>query len=301
MKKATLLFMCTILVGALCACAPQAGNIENSITVAVGIVPEATFVEKVAGDHVKVVTLIPPGNSPANYQPTATQMQGLSDASVYFAMQTPTEEANIIPKVYDFNKDIIIVNLRDTVSKTYPNITLDGHEHNENEQIEDHEQWVDPHVWLSPKRAVVIVKTIANELSRLDEQNSKVYKDNAKKYIAELEELDKEISKITDRLSNKSFMIYHGAYGYFADDYGLKMISLESDGKPATASGMQSVIEQAKKQGITTVFFQTEFDDSQAKTVADEIGGTVLKTAPLSPDYIESLRGFANALKEQGS
>lgn len=301
MKKATLLFMCTILVGALCACAPQAGNIENRITVAVGIVPEAAFVEKVAGDLVNVVTLIPPGNSPANYQPTATQMQELSDASVYFSMQTPTEEANIMPKVYDLNKDIIIVNLRDTVSKTYPNRTLDGHKHDEHEHIEEHEQWEDPHIWLSPKRAVVIVRTIADELSRLDEQNSKTYMDNAKKYIAELNELDKEISGITDGLTNKSFMIYHGAYGYFADDYGLEMISLESDGKPATAANMQSVIEQAKSQGIATMFYQTEFDDSQAKTVADEIGGTVLKAAPLSPDYIESLRSFANALKEQGS
>ena len=301
MKKATLLFMCTILVGALSACAPQAGNIGNRITVAVGIVPEATFVERVAGDHVNVVTLIPPGNSPANYQPTATKMQELSDASIYFAMQTPTEEANIMPKVYDFNKDIIIVNLRDTVNKTYPYRTLEGHVHDDNENIKVHEQWEDPHIWLSPKRAVVIVKTIADELSRLDEQNSEVYMENANKYIAELEELDGDISEITDGLLNKSFMIYHGAYGYFADDYGLEMISLESDGKPATASGMQNVIEQAKSQGITTVFFQTEFDDSQAKTVADEIGGTVLKAAPLSPDYIESLRSFANALKEQGS
>lgn len=301
MKKATLLFMCIILVGALCACAPQAGNIENRITVAVGVVPEATFVEKVAGDLVNVVTLIPPGNSPANYQPTATEMQALSDASVYFAMQTPTEEANIIPKVYDFNKDIIIVNLRDTVSKTHPNRTLAGHEHDERESTDEHEVWEDPHIWLSPKRAAVIVQTIADELSRLDEQNSKTYMDNAKKYLAELNELDKEISSITDGLTNKSFMIYHGAYGYFADDYGLEMISLESDGKPATAAGMQSVIEQAKSQGVATVFFQTEFDDSQAKTVADEIGGTVLKAAPLSPDYIESLRSFANALKERES
>lgn len=296
MKKVTLLFLCLVLAVAFCACAENLDRQTDKITVAVGIVPEATFLEKVSGDLVNIVTLIPPGNSPANYQPTAAEMQALSDAAVYFAMQTPTEEANILPKVYDFNKNIIIVNLRDSVSKTYPLRTIDGHEYSD-----EHVQSADPHIWLSPKRAAVIVQTIAVELSRLDEQNSKTYMDNAQKYIAELNELDEEIREITEGLENKSFMLYHGAYGYFADDYGLKMISLESDGKPATAAGMQSVIEQAKTESITTVFYQTEFDDRQARTIADEIGGTVLKAAPLSPDYIESLRNFANALKEQVS
>ena len=68
------------------------------------------------------------------------------------------------------------------------------------------------------------------------------------------------------------------------------MISIEIEGKQATAQELQQAIEYAKQNGITSVFYQEEFNDSQANTVAQEIGGTVTAVAPLSADYIESLR-----------
>ena len=61
---------------------------------------------------------------------------------------------------------------------------------------------------------------------------------------------------------------------------------------------MQEVIDFANEEDITTIFYQDEFDDAQANTIAEEINGTVAKAVPLSPDYIESLTNFANALKE---
>ena len=78
------------------------------------------------------------------------------------------------------------------------------------------------------------------------------------------------------------------------------MITLEGAGKPITAAMMQDVIDYAKSEGIKNVFYQVEFDDRQAKTIAQEIGGNVTKVAPLSPDYIGGLKGFLEALAEQG-
>lgn len=308
MKKLIILIVSALMLMAFTACDATTAEGEKDsngqITVAVGIVPESTFVEKVAGDLVKVVTMIPPGNSPANYQPTAAEMAALSEAKVYFAMQTPTEEANILPKVKDFNENIEIVNLRTVVSEIYPLRTIAGHGHGEAEEgqeEEDHnEEITDPHIWLSPKRAIVMVRTIADKLSEIDEKNADTYAENAEKYIKELEGLDRDINQQISALENKTFLIYHGAYGYFADDYGLEMITLEGAGKPITAAMMQEVIDYAKNQGIKTVFYQVEFDDRQAKTIAQEIGGSVTKAAPLSPDYIEGLKNFADALSAQG-
>ncbi|MEX1308044.1 MAG: zinc ABC transporter substrate-binding protein [Eubacteriales bacterium] len=302
----TILLFSVVLLG-FSACGEKTEAVgQDKMTVAVSIVPEATFVEKVAGDKVNIVTIIPSGNSPANYQPTTTEMQALSDASVYFVMQMPAEEANILPKVTDFNADIKLVNLRDAVSAVYPLHEMGAHSHDhedgaeeaDEDHDEDHEEAlsVDPHIWLSPKRAIVMVETIRDTLSEMDPDNAEVYKKNAAAYIEELSALDADIAEIVSGMETKAFMIYHGAYGYFADDYGLEMISLEVDGKAASATVMAEAIEHAKEENISHIFYQDEFDDNQAKTVADEIGGSVTEARALAPDYIAALTEFAEAL-----
>ena len=272
------------------------------MNVAVGIVPEATFVSAVAGELADVVTMIPSGYSPANYQPTAMEMQALSDADIYFTLQMPTEQANILPKVRDFNPDIKIVDLREATTAKYPLLNSteeDEHAADAESAADDHEHTgVDPHLWLSPRRSIVMVQTIADELAAIDPDNAETYQANAAAYIARLEALDADIQEITATLQSKSFIIYHGAYGYFADDYGLTMIAIEIQGKQATAEELQQVIDAARENHITTVFYQAEFDDHQAATVAEEIGGTVAQVAPLSPDYIQSLEDFVNALAQ---
>jgi len=288
-----LMIAAVLLVSMIGGQAAMAQEDSDTLTVAVGIVPEEAFVQAVAGDLVSIVTLVPPGNSPANYQPTAMEMQALSDAKIYFTLQMPTEQANILPKVSDFNADIKIVDLREAVLAQYPLLNTDG------EEIETTEgQSVDPHVWLSPKRAAVMVQTIADELSALDEANADTYQANAAVYLAKLSALDSEIQEKVAGLSNTSFLIYHAAYNYFAKDYGLTMIAIEIAGKQATAEELQGVIDLARESNITTVFYQAEFDDSQAETVADEIGGTVAQVAPLSINYIQGLEDFVSALAQ---
>lgn len=302
MRKALLWMAALCMLLSVTGCQPGSAE-QAGMTIAVGIVPEAAFVEKVVGDLANIVTLVPPGNSPANYQPTTAEMQALSDASIYFTLQMPTEEANILPKVSDFNKDIRIVNLRDAVSEAYPMRHMAAHSHDEedegheeDEREHEGEETVDPHLWLSPKRAIVMVQSIADELSAIDADNRDAYQKNAADYIATLEQLDGEIREAVSALDNKSFLIYHPAYGYFADDYGLTMIAIEIAGKQATPAELQDVIDYARRNGITTVYYQAEFDDSQAQTVAEEIGGRAARVAPLSPDYIQGLRDFITAL-----
>ena len=300
MKKFSLLVVAAVMLLSLAACqsadvAAEPSESIPALTVAVGIVPEAAFVQAVGGDLVSVVAMVPPGSSPANYQPTAAEMQALSDASIYFTLQMPTEKANILPKLTDFNPSIQIVDLQKATAEVYPLLNGAGEEVGiESIETADH------HLWLSPKRAMVMVQTIADQLSAVDAGNKDAYQANAASYIAQLKDLDAEIQDAVSKLANKSFLIYHAAYGYFAHDYALTMVSLENEGKPATAESLQAVIDYAKQNQITTVFYQQEFDDSQAATVAEEIGGVVQKVAPLSIDYIQGLKDFVSALSNAG-
>jgi zinc transport system substrate-binding protein len=282
----------------------EADSSKDQITIAVSIVPEETFVKAVAGDLVDVVTMIPPGHSPANYQPTPKQMTKFSEAKVYFSMGVPTERANILPKIKDFNKDVKVVSLADIVEGVYPHRYFELGEHHKHDDDKDHKDNEekhsirDPHIWLSPKRVKVMIDVIKDELIDIDPENAKIYTKNAADYLGKLDQADNEIKEVLSGLAGQSFIIYHPAFGYFADDYGLKMVTIEEEGKEATTKKLQNVIDFAKQEKIKFVFYQQEFDSHQAETIAKEIEGATIKVAPLAPNYIENLTYIVGQLKE---
>jgi zinc transport system substrate-binding protein len=284
----------------------QGKNDNNKIIIAVSIVPQETFVRSVAGDLVDIVTMIPPGLSPANYQPDPKQMTELSDARLYFSIGVPTEKANILPKIKDFNKEIKIIHLDDIVGNVYPHREFEEHE-DEKHEDEDHDdeeneghshEGKDPHIWLSPKRVKIMIETIRDELIKLDPSNKEFYTKNASDYIEKLNELDMRIKNSLKNIKNKTFIIYHPSYGYFADDYGMNMMAIEEDGKEVTSKRLKEIIDYAKKEGIKFVFYQEEFDSNQAETIAKEAGGTTIKAKPLSAEYIESMIEITEKFKE---
>lgn len=262
---------------------------NDLITVAVSIVPEETFVKAVAGDKVNVVTMIPTGYSPENYQPSPSQITSLSQSKIYFSMGIPADAANIIPFLKDCNEDIKIIHFDQIIGDVYDDIYIDD---------EQQHMSRDPHIWLSPKRVIVMLEIIRDELIAIDPENETIYKENAKKIIADLENLDSIIIEKIGQIENKSFLIYHPAYRYYADDYNLNMICIEEDGKEATAQRIQNIIDIANSEGIKVIFYQEEFNGEQAKTIAKEIDGVTIKVAPLSKDYIENLINITNEIVE---
>ena len=250
--------------------------------VAVSIVPQAAFVKAVAGELVDVVTMIPPGKSPGNYAPTPQEMEKFSKSSLFFTIGVPSENASILPKSRELNKSLRVVRMDDEVQKVFPERELSPGQR-------------DPHIWLSPKRARIMVEIIARELSQLDPKNNHVYDRNAQEYIAKLAQLDKDIASSLANLPARTFIVYHPAFGYFADDYGLKMIALEKDGKEATAKDLERVVDEAREQGIKVIFYQAEIDSRQSRAVAEALGGSTEQVAPLAADYIGNLEKIAAA------
>jgi len=295
--KITTFLITTAIFFTFAGCFERSGPSDDKITIAVSIVPEETFVRAVAGDKAEIVTLIPPGKSPESYSPTPQEMEAFSRADLYFSIGVPAEQAGILPKAKDFNSKVKIVDLAAKVGEVYPHRYFDEDEEHGSDNGEDNHRHEgrDPHIWLSPKRVMVMIDVIAKELSGFDPQNRSFYEKNAQDYIKELEELDSEIRKTLSNIKNRTFIVYHPAFGYFADDYGLNMIAIEKEGKEATAKDLQNVIDTAKSEGIKVVFYQAETDSKQARTLAEEIGGKVQMLEPLSSDYINNLRKMANA------
>lgn len=304
MKKTKIMIITLIILISFVGCNEDVVNEQEQKrpTIAVSIVPQKTFVKAVGGDLVNVVTMIPPGNSPANYQPTPNEIKDFSDASLYFSIGVPTEKANILPKIKDLNKNLKVIALEEKVSKKYPDRYIEGEgtsEDHDDDHDHDH-KGRDPHIWLSPKRVQVMIEVIRDELIKLDSDNRATYEKNANEYIDKLKGVDQEIKGTLKGVKKKTIIAYHPSFGYFADDYGLNMLVIEDEGKEATAKRLKDIINIAKTNNIKFVFYQAEFDDSQAKIIANEINGETVKLDPLASDYINNLKNIAEKFKEVG-
>ena len=282
-KKLFLGALFGILLVGLAACnqVPVQKNEDSKIIVAVTIVPQETFIQEIAGDSVKVITMVPPGSSPETYEPTPQQMVEFSKASTYFAIGIAVEETKVLPHI----GAIPVVDLAAAVREVYPDRMFDAEERDE-------------HIWLSPKRAKVMVETMTEELIRLLPAKKEEFLKNRDSYLNKLSKVDEDLVEIFSKMSPKVFIVYHPAFGYIAEDYELEMVALEEEGKESTPQQLQSVVTLAKEQNIKAIFYQQEVDSRQATSFAAEIKGVAVQLSPLSADYIENLKVMASAIAE---
>lgn len=283
MKKYVVLVLILILISLVfTGCSSKAGSGTDDSAkriIAVSIAPQARFVEEVCGNNFEVVTAIPAGASPENYELTVNDMKKLYSAEVYFSIGVMAEDTSILKSL---NSKTEIVKLAEKVSQVYPELYINGGR--------------DPHIWLSPKRAQVMVNAIADTLSELDSINAEVYQKNAEEYSSELKTLEEEIAEKLSKANQRKFIVFHPAFSYFANDFSLEMYALEQDGKEATAKYISEMVNFAKKEKITTIFYSAENSGKQAVVFAEEIGGKAVVLEPLAYDYEENLRTLASEI-----
>ena len=264
------IFFVTSLMGAFSTQQLEGGNAQ--IKAVVTILPQAEFVEKVGGERVEVIVMVPPGASPHTYEPSPRQLVEISDADVYFQMGSGIDfELSFMDKIREINHRMHIVNCSRGI------------------RIIDR----DPHVWLSPRNAKIIVKNIYEALVQIDPEGEEYYRENMESYIKELEALDREVREILKDLNDRRFMVYHPAWRYFAMEYNLTQIPVEREGKEPTARGMMALIDQARSLHMKVIFVSPQFDWKKAETIAESIHGRIVFLDPLAKDYIDNLRRVA--------
>ena len=272
---------------------PQQEKKSNKINVVVSIMPLAEFAEKVGRDKASVSVMVPPGASPHTYEPTPGQLVKLSKAKLYVKVGSPIEfELVWLDKILSANKDIFVVDVSYGIE--FMNVVYKhNHEQNEHHYIGD-----DPHIWLSPKNAKIMVENIYNGFVSIDLDNKEYYLENKRSYLRELGELDLEIEILLADKINRRFMVYHPSWAYFARDYNLEQIPIEKGGKEPTARSIQFLIEQARIQNIRVIFASPQFNTESAEVIAREIKGQVVLIDPLQKDYITNMKKIARVLSE---
>ncbi|MBI9106247.1 MAG: zinc ABC transporter substrate-binding protein [Spirochaetales bacterium] len=272
----------------------KAAAIDDRVRVFVSILPQRYFVEKIGGGKVLVDVMVLPGRSPTTYEPTPTQVVSLSRADVFFIIGVPFEKA-FIPRISESLKSLRIEDTSAGIEKR----TLKAHVHDDEGDGRGHEaRSVDPHIWLSPvlvkKQAAIILKTLV-ELSPASED---VFNAGYRELISELDDVHREISASIEPFRGSVLFVFHPSFGYFADEYGLRQVAVELEGREPSPSELEEIIEYANKEGVKIIFAQPEFSKRSVQALADAVDGSVVVLNPLNPDYINSMREIAAEIRK---
>lgn len=268
--------------------------IEKEYTITVTIEPQRYFAEQLADTLYEIKTMVPPGASPENYDPTPQQMAQLAQSIAYFQMGYLGFENVWLNQLKQNNPGVSFFNNGNGIDYICPGAHAHNHSGHEGEKI----AW-DPHTWSSPQEALQIVNNMYQAMLDIDPENRQIYSENYSRLVEEIKGTDREIRNYLNTSSQKGFIIYHPALTYFARDYGLVQSVIEMDGKEPSPAQLKQLIDTAKEHRITTLFIQEEFDKKNAEIVAAETGCKVVVINPLSYRWKDELIRIAKALSDE--
>ncbi|MGC8764777.1 MAG: metal ABC transporter solute-binding protein, Zn/Mn family [Brevinematia bacterium] len=270
-----------------------AGNLIFSLDkpiIIVSILPQHEFVTRISGEKVKVVTLAGVGASPHDYEPSPLQMAEIGKASAYFTINVEFERG-ILPKIKSLYPSLRIYDTAKNVE--YRNI-----ESHSDEKENHKKEIIDPHIWLGYKQVKTMLSNILEALIEITPENASFYRKNYKAYISEI---DRTFSALSNKLSphrGKTIFVFHPAFGYLFDSFGLKQESIELGGKEPSQKHIVEIVKKAKKENVKIIFVQKQFSKIAAEKIAKAIDGKIVEIDPLAQNWLENINYIGNTISE---
>jgi len=267
----------------------------EKLPVAASIFPVADMVKQVGGDHVEVITIIPPGASPHTFELKPGVLKKISSARIFFMVGAGLEYWN--EKFVKSSEDRLMkVVLSDGVDLIHEK----EHHHGEKAGKPHFEDtFANPHIWLDVEIAKSMVKKIVTALASIDNGHALYYEERGNKYMAELDRLDQAIYKETGKFKIKKYVAFHPAWDYFARRYGLESAGvIESvPGKSPTPLDIKNIVGNIKKHGVKAVFAEPQFNPKVAEVIAKEAGVKVLMLDPMGGPGIKDRGNYIDLMR----
>ena len=284
-KKSLFTFLFLALLTLCSSCSNRTSDSRPVITVS--IEPLRYVVEQIVGDHYKEVTLMPQGASPETYEPTPRPRMELGSSELLFRTGTLGFEQTRLPQMAKTAPSCTMIDLAKGIT---PIVDI-GHTHGDAAS-----ESIDPHVWMSTQNLMRMAENVCEAVSRKDSIHATYYQKRLQAFTSQMDSLDLQMRHLTQRLSSRTFLIYHPALGYLARQYGLKQLSVEHDGKEPSAAYMQQLITLCCAEGVKVVFISREHSGKAAQRIAQEIGAQVVEINPLDYDVKGQMISIANEL-----
>lgn len=249
------------------------------------------FLRAIIGDNenIELTFLLGPGKEAHSYDPTAKDLTLIQNADLFVYIGGEMEQW--ADKVLDSLKEekdvktICIANFVDTIEEQ----EVDGaeeeeeHHHEHEEDVDEHEEEheheegaFDEHIWTSPSNAIKMVNRLEQAMEEIDDKNSEKYKQNAKNYISQINDVDNQIKEvINNKVRNRLIFGDKMPMQYFINYYGLEVsaafngCSTETEPSAKTIAYLEDKVKQEK---IPVVLYIELNNGRVAKTIADEVG-----------------------------
>lgn len=247
----------------------EAVSDQERLKVAVTIYPLYDIVKTIGGENIDPILILPPGSSPHTYEATPSQVKEMQNVKLFFTIGAGVDGwAKNIAKAIN---DTEIIDLDQYM-------TLKPFEHQELEYAEsgtetDDHVGLDPHYWLSPSNAKIMAEQISRKLSLLDPANQVYYDFQAQNFISELTAKDLEWKNKISELNKKEIVVFHDAWGYFANHFGLKIVATFEPfpGKTPSPQYLIGLHEIVKEKEITALFVEPQLSKEAITTLASDL------------------------------
>ena len=295
MASKYIFFLTALLLAFSLFCGKQSSE-SGLPVVAVTIPPQKYFVDKIAGNLVRVIVLVPPGVSEHTYEPKPKQMADLANAKLYFAIGIELEKA-WLSRLTATYPALTIIHTDSNIAK----IQMDSHAATTGGTV-DHEshEGLDPHIWLSPELVKTQAETMTAALCAAIPAHAAEFRSSDSLFVIEINKLQQSIGTIlAGSDSGRPVLVFHPAWGYFTREFGLRQVAIEINGKEPSARDLGTILDFAHRNRVAAVFVQPQFSRRTAEIIAAEAGAKVAIADPLAEDWDANLRAVAEALRSR--
>ncbi len=279
------------------ACNQQVNETEKPV-ITVSVTPQKYLVEQLAGDLVEVNVMIPPGASPATYEPTFSQLRWLDRSDIYLKMGYLGFEQSWMEKIEEVNPEMEIIDLSTGIALIGEETHEDYSPLHSGEMHHGHRHGIDPHIWMSVHNVKRMGELIHSELIDLLPGDVPKLEDRWDHFGDLLDTLHHSIKMILAGKEDEHFMIYHPALSYFARDYHLHQHALEIEGKAPSPAHMKRMADLGTEKEIRVILIQKEFNRENAEVLASSIGAEIIQIDPLDNDWYAQMVYIARKLAE---
>lgn len=278
-----------LMVVLLAACGPKSSGsiVEGKVNVITTFYPIYEFAKEIGGEDANVINLLPVGVEPHDWTPRSQDIINTSKAQLFLY-----NGAGLEGWVPNFLKSLDSDSKAQAIEVSHGVDLIksdeeDGHDHGHEGEGEEaghgDSLHTDPHTWVSPKSALVMVKNIKDSLQSVDPEHTSGYEERYQKLADRLTALDHKFTEELGKLPNKEIVVSHQAFAYLARDYGLSqhaIMGLSPDAEPR-GQDLVKLAALVKEEGIRYIFFEELVSDKLAKTLASETGVSTMVLNPV--------------------